>query len=408
METNTPQKTAERTTKLMAGGRRLAPLNILYFSQFLSAFADNMILFVTLAIIKANALPEFYIGVVQAAFLLSFVICAPFVGAFADRNYKSRVLLIGNGVKAIGMVLLMLGVDPALSYAVVGIGAAIYSPAKYGILPELTSGGQELLRANARMEGFTILAILTGSLCGGIVAESSLRLGMVLCVMLYVIALVVSLKIPYGSRNPAIRYGRELVIFFQDTTKLFRSRKTRFSLVGTGSFWMSSAVLRLALIAWVPVHLGLQSLDSISMLTAVTGIGIMAGSLATPKLVPAARYYNAWRFGGAMVVTMLLFPFLHLTAVTVGLLLVIGFAGGVFIVPMNTALQEEGQLSVGAGKTIAVQNLIENALMLLGVGIYTKITAWGASADASILGMAAVLAVMVLYLVMEARKLARA
>jgi LPLT family lysophospholipid transporter-like MFS transporter len=378
--------------------RILKPLNALLFTQFLSAFADNMILFITLAMIKQYALPDFYIGVVQGAFLFAFVILAPFVGAFADKNSKSHVLLIGNAIKAVGIVALFAGLDPAISYAIVGIGAAVYSPAKYGILTELTATESELLHANAKMEAFTILAILTGSLAGGMLSQYSLSLAMVVCLALYVISLLASFLIPKGPSNAAIRYNREMLIFFKDTAKLFADRKTRFSLIGTGSFWMSSAVFRLAIIAWAPIHLAIQSLDQISMLTAITGIGIMFGALLTPKLIPIKRYFNAYRFGALMIVAMLIFPFLNNLILTIVLLLVIGFAGGVFIVPMNSALQEEGHKMVGAGKTIAIQNMVENVLMLAGVGVYTQITKLGTSADGSILGVALIMILFVAFL----------
>ncbi|MDF2961132.1 MAG: lplT [Paenibacillus sp.] len=385
--------------------RMLSPLSALLFTQFLSAFADNMILFITLAMIKKYALPDFYIGVVQGAFLFAFVILAPFVGAFADKNAKSNVLLIGNLIKAIGIVCLFTGFDPAVSYAIVGIGAAVYSPAKYGILTELTSTETQLLSANAKMEGFTILAILTGSLAGGTLAGYSITAALAVCLALYLVSLLVTLLIPKVTGNKQLRYGREMLTFFKDTGKLFSVRKTRFSLIGTGSFWMSSAVFRLALIAWVPIHLAIDSLDQISMLTAITGVGIMIGALATPKLIPAAKYYNAYRFGAVMIFAMLLFPLTYLLPMAVVLLLLIGFAGGVFIVPMNSALQDEGHKMIGSGKTIAVQNMVENALMLSGVGIYTQVTKMGASADGSIIGIGLVLALFIIFLSTQVKKL---
>lgn len=385
--------------------RMLSPLSTLLFTQFLSAFADNMILFITLAMIKKYALPDFYIGVVQGSFLFAFVILAPFVGAFADKTAKSQVLLIGNLIKAIGIVCLFAGLDPAISYAIVGIGATVYSPAKYGILTELTTTESGLLSANAKMEGFTILAILTGSLAGGMLAGTSITIALASCFVLYLVSLLMTLLIPRGPVNNELRYRREMLSFFRDIGKLFAVRKTRFSLIGTGSFWMSSAVFRLALIAWVPLHLAIDSLEQISMLTAITGVGIMIGALATPKLIPASKYYNAYRFGAIMIVAMLLFPLTYWLPAAVVLLLLIGFAGGVFIVPMNSVLQDEGHRIIGSGKTIAVQNMVENALMLAGVGVYTQATKMGASADGSILGIGMVLAVFVFFLFTQVKKL---
>ncbi|MFD0696084.1 lysophospholipid transporter LplT [Paenibacillus sp. GCM10027628] len=384
---------------------KMKPLQTLYWTQFLSAFADNMILFITLAIIEQKAFPNFYIGVVQASFLFAYVILAPFVGAFADKNSKAGVLLTGNAIKAIGIVALFFNLDPAVSYGIVGIGAAVYSPAKYGILPSLTHSETDLLRANARIEGYTILAILTGSVCGGFLAKFSLTGSIAACLSLYLISLAMTFMIPRIAGNPDIQYAREAKAFASDVLILMKDRSTRFSLVGTGSFWMASSVVRLAIIAWVPMHLGIRSVDQISMLVAVTGIGIMIGALMTPKLVPARKYYNSYVFGIIMIVSILLFTVISNLYLTIGLLLLVGFSGGVFIVPMNSVLQDKGQGMVGAGKTIAVQNFIENTLMLIGVGTYTQISKAGISTDLSITGIAAILAAFVAYLMFQRNQL---
>lgn len=384
---------------------KMKPLQTLNLTQFLSAFADNMILFITLAIIKQNAFPDYYIGVVQASFLVAFVLLAPFVGAIADKNSKSRVLLVGNAIKSIGIIAMFLHVDPAVSYGIVGIGAAVYSPAKYGILPALTHSDDELLRANARMEGYTIMAILLGSVCGGILAKMSLSGSMIACLALYLLSLQLTLQMPKMQGDPSIRYGKAARAFLSDMSALLKDRATRFSLVGTGSFWMTSSVVRLAIIAWVPAHLGIESIDQISMLVAVTGVGIMLGALMTPKLVPARRYYNSFLFGILMIICILLFPLITNLYITIGLLLLVGFSGGVFIVPMNAVLQDRGQGMVGSGKTIAIQNFVENAMMLAGVGLYTQISKDGLSPDLSITGIACILAGFVVYLIVQRERL---
>ncbi|MBD0383148.1 lysophospholipid transporter LplT [Paenibacillus sedimenti] len=384
---------------------KLKPLQTLYSTQFLSAFADNMILFITLAIIEQKALPGFYIGVVQASFLFAYVVLAPLVGAFADKHSKAGVLLVGNAIKAIGILALFFNLDPAVSYGIVGIGAAVYSPAKYGILPSLTRSETDLLRANARIEGYTILAILTGSVCGGFLAKLSLTGSIAVCLALYLISLAMTFMIPRIPGNPVIQYAREAKAFASDLLVLMRDRSTRYSLVGTGSFWMASSVVRLAIIAWVPAHLGIHAVDQISMLVAVTGIGIMIGALMTPKLIPARKYYNSYVFGIIMIVSILLFTLISNLYLTIALLLLVGFSGGVFIVPMNSVLQDKGQRMIGAGKTIAVQNFIENTLMLIGVGTYTQISKSGISADLSITGIAAILAAFVAYLMVQRKQL---
>ncbi|WP_088830090.1 lysophospholipid transporter LplT [Paenibacillus tyrfis] len=394
---------------------RLKPINALLVSQFWSAFADNAILFAIIEMLRAKAYPESYIGNVQQAFLFAYVVLAPFVGSFADKHPKSVVLLIGNALKALGIVGLLLGLEPALSYAVIGIGAAVYSPAKYGILGEILSRSatdakqldSDLLKANAKIEGYTIIAILAGTVGGGILAKQSLTVCIVACLLLYVTALLLSLSIPRVAGNPNIHYVKDSILFFKDIARLFRDRTARYCLIGTSSFWMTSSVIRVAVISWIPLHLGIHGVDQISMLIAVTAIGIMAGALTAPKLVPAHKFLNSYVYGVVMVVLILVFPMLGNLYVTVFILLAVGFAGGVYVVPLNSVLQKVGNPKIGAGKTIAVQNLFENVLMFAGVRAYTQATAAGTSVETSIYGVGLVLALFVLYLVFQAVMLKR-
>ncbi len=384
---------------------RIPPLQALYFTQFLSAFADNMIIFIVLAIMRQEGYPGFYIGLVQSAFLLAYVVCAPFVGPFADRNAKSWVLLVGNTVKAIGILLMMTGLSPVLSYLVVGIGAVTYSPAKYGILPELTNSKEALLKANGKIEGYTIFAILAGSVAGGMLAEYSLFWSMAVCIGLYLVSIAGTFAIPRTGGNSSIRYNRALRNFISDVKLFFSNPKCRFSLVGTSSFWMSSTVLRFAFIAWIPLMLGITSLDKISMLVAVTGVGIIIGSLATPYLIPAHKYYRSYLYGLMMALLVVASVFMSDLYLTIAVLMAIGFMGGAFIVPMNTVLQDEGHKLSGTGKAIAVQNFINNTMMLIGMGIYTGATRAGVTAPVSIVTVGLVLLGFVLYLHFLKKKL---
>ncbi|KIL38052.1 hypothetical protein SD70_28865 [Gordoniibacillus kamchatkensis] len=380
------------------------PLQALYFTQFLSAFADNALLFAILALLKDRAFPEYYIGVVQTCFLLAYVLLAPFVGAFADKHSKRTVLMTGNALKAAGVIGLLCGLNPAVSYSLAGIGAAVYSPAKYSILVYLTEGGEELLRANSRIEGYTIMAILAGSVGGGVMAAWSVTAAVAACLCFYAVSLLMTAFIPHTPGNRNIRYGKDAALFFKDTVALFKDAKSRFALAGTGSFWMASAVVRLAVVAWVPLHLGIQSVDLISLIVALTAIGIMIGAFLTPKIVPAGKYYNSYRFGLLMVAVLLLLPLVFHMAVTVVLILAVGACGGIYLIPLNSALQQNR--IVGPGKTIAIQNLVENLLMLGGVSVYTKLSESGVATDTSIIGTAVVLLLFVGYLAVQKRKLA--
>ncbi|QKQ25059.1 MFS transporter [Candidatus Reidiella endopervernicosa] len=168
----------------------------LMVAQFLTAFADNAILFAAFAMLSEMAsVGEWYKPALQGAFLLAFVVLAPWVGRFADRHAKRSVLTIGNAIKALGALLLMLNLEPLLAYAVVGIGAAVYGPAKYGILPELT-GHKKLVKANALIEGSTIIAIVLGAVIGANIADQSISYALLLIVTAYLLSLVGSLLVP--------------------------------------------------------------------------------------------------------------------------------------------------------------------------------------------------------------------
>lgn len=365
---------------------RVSPLNLLLYSQFLSAFVDNMILFLVRGILIRDQAPDSQLFFVQGVFLFSYVILAPIVGAFADRNPKAKVLLIGNGIKALGVVIMLLGVNPAWAYALVGVGAVVYSPAKYGILPWLTKHESELLKANAHLESTTILAILLGTVAGGYAADFSIYWGLIGAGVLYLLSIAIAWTIPKDQGNESVQYGKSVKEFFSDLMVLFRNRPARFSLIGTGSFWMATAVLRMILFIWIPAKLGIHESSEIGKIIGVTGIGTVLGALATPYLVSIEKYQKTLFYGFGM--GALIFAFLGVTTLwqTLIVLLLAGFFGGVYIVPMNACLQKEGNNTIGAGKTIAIQNLVENSFMLIGVASLTTATDAGFSLDQMISG----------------------
>lgn len=383
--------------------RRPSPLGALFAAQFLSAFVDNMILFVALAIIRRDGFPEYYLPLVQSTFLCSYIVLSPWVGRFADQKAKADVLIVGNVVKALGIVLLLLGCDPAVSYAVVGVGAVIYSPAKYGILPLLTAGDAELLKANSNLESYTILAILAGSVAGGWLADRSITLALAACIVLYGASVAINLVIPKDPGNRTINYKNAVGEFLADTLALLRERQSHYSLVGTGSFWMASAVLRMIIFAWVPLTLGITSGTVISLIIAVTGVGIAVGALVTPLLISIRTYHRTVWFGLAMGLGILSFLMIGSLPVTVFALLLIGALGGVYIVPMNACLQQVGHQTIGAGKTIAVQNFVENTFMFLGVGAYTLAAKAGVAVGVSLGSTGVMLLILVGYLFVYSR-----
>ncbi|MCW2276809.1 lysophospholipid transporter LplT [Heliophilum fasciatum] len=353
----------------------------LLIAQFLSAFADNAILFATLAIVNAGNHPAWYLGVVQGAFFVAYILLAPFVGTFADSWPKSRVLIVGNAVKALGTAAMFLSVDPVIAYAIVGVGAVIYSPAKYGLLPELAGKGQALVRANGWMEGTTILAILAGAVGGGILAAQSIPLALGICMGAYLVSAILAFLLPKGL---VIADGMTLASakkFLHDGWTVVRS-EAKVPLMGAGVFWGTSAALRLAVIAWIPLVFGITEVDKISAIVACAGIGVAIGAALAPRLAPLPSRAR-WAAIPLGLVAMVL-PLSASIPMALLILIAFGAAGGIFLVPMNAAIQEIGVESVGVGQTIAILNLIDNVAMLMGAALYTGASALGVAPGVSI------------------------
>lgn len=383
----------------------LSPLNAVVLTQFLSSFSDNLNFFLIVGMVKRQGVenPDGTVAYIQIAFLCAYVVLAPIVGAFADKKAKSYVLLIGNILKTSGIALLLFGLPPVLCYMLVGIGAVIYSPGKYGILSELTSTESELLRANAKVEGSTILAILLGTVCGGLLAQNSDLPAILVCLAVYLLSLTMTFLIPAQAGNAAIRYGKEARQFFHDCKVMLTNPRGRFSLIGTGAFWLTASVLRIALIAWLPLNLGITDTDQQSLIIGVTAMGVVVSAFVTPRWVPEGKLHRAFYFGVLMLTTVMVATFTHQLWLTVTLLFFTGLFGGTFVIPLNTMLQEEGKDLIGSGKTIAVQNFSENVLTVTGLTIYLTLTEMDVSVNWSVIGIGAILLIFILYLATQLR-----
>lgn len=350
-------------------------------AQFFSAFGDNALLFATLAVLKAHYYPDWSQPVLQMLFVATYILCAPFVGQIADSFAKGRVMMVANGLKLIGAAVICFGLNPFVGYTLVGIGAAAYSPAKYGILGELTTG-ERLVKANGVMESSTIAAILLGSVAGGVLADWHLVAALLACMLVYAIAVVANLLIP---RLPVARPGQSWhpaamsASFFSAAATLWRNGETRFSLVGTSLFWGAGVTLRFLLVLWVPVALGIHDNATPTYLNAMVALGIVAGAGLAARLVTLNTVARCMPAGVLIGVAVMLFTLQHSIGAAYGLLVVVGALGGFFVVPLNALLQERGKNSVGAGNAIAVQNLGENAAMLLMLGLYALAVRAGAS-----------------------------
>lgn len=352
------------------------PMIALLVAQFLSALADNALLIAAIAAMKILGQTN-HISWVQAGFVLPFIGLAPFLGVFADTLSKGRVMLIGNAIKLIGTGCMLSGVSPIAAYLVVGIGAAIYSPAKYGILSQFFNT-EKLVKANALLEGSTIAAILLGVVLGGVLSDHSVRLAMLVVVGVYAVAAIINLFIPWI--RPAHEVGqwhlvRLVKIFWQAVKVLFHNPAARMSLIGTSLFWGSGAALRLMLFAWVPVALRITDNRTPANLMGVLSVGIVLGTTLAWGLIKLGNVRRA--FWGGLLIGPCILALAMQTSLppTIILLVALGISGGVFVVPLNALLQRQGQQSVGAGHALAIQNMVENLAMLISVSAYGMVAA---------------------------------
>ncbi|MGC5891003.1 lysophospholipid transporter LplT [Enterobacter roggenkampii] len=342
-------------------------------AQFLSAFGDNALLFATLALLKAEFYPDWSQPILQMVFVGAYIIFAPFVGQVADSFPKGRVMMFANGLKLLGAASICFGFNPFIGYTLVGIGAAAYSPAKYGILGELTTG-DKLVKANGLMESSTIAAILLGSVAGGVLADWHVLAALGVCAVVYGGAVVANLfipKLPVARPGQSWRFKPMTGSFFTACRVLWRNGETRFSLMGTSMFWGAGVTLRFLLVLWVPVALGITDNATPTYLNAMVAIGIVVGAGAAAKLVTLETVARCMPAGILIGVVVLIFSLQHALLPAYALLILIGILGGFFVVPLNALLQERGKQTVGAGNAIAVQNLGENLAMLLMLGLYS-------------------------------------
>jgi len=347
-------------------------------TQFLTAFADNAVLFTAVTMVMQKMqMGGWYIPALQASFLVAYVIFAPWVGGYSDARPKRNVMLYANLIKALGAVLLLLHIEPMLAYSVIGLGAAMYSPAKYGILPELVDK-DTLVKANGWVEGSTILAILSGTLVGAALAEYSIFLALTLVISLYIGSAIIAKTIKHkhivghSSKNA-------LKTFYSQMHGLLETPRARFATLGVSLFWAAATVLRVLLIAWAPVVLFIYTTTEIALLTLFVAIGIAVGSILVPKLIPMAYLRRARLAAYAMGLVIISLSLLdNIWAARCGLFFA-GICGGLFVVPINAALQEIGHLSIGAGGAVAIQNFFENSAMLIASGIYAMVAGAGIS-----------------------------
>ena len=344
----------------------------LLIAQFLSALADNALLFAAIALLAQLNSPHWHQPLLLQFFVISYIILAPFVGGIADAYPKGRVMFYSNAIKFIGSLSMLLGMQPLYAYAIVGVGAAAYSPAKYGILTELLPP-KELVMANGWMEGSTVFAIILGSIIGGALAQFDPLVAIIIITGLYLLAAVFNRYIPLLPIDHKLTKKNPLFMikdFWHAFKVLWKDPEGQLSLAVTTLFWGAGASLRLIVIAWASYALQFN-LEEATRLTAMVAFGIAIGSVIAARYISlkdSVRVLPAGILMGGFVMTMVVIHDWHIAAL---IFLLIGALSGFFIVPLNALLQHRGHLLIGAGHSIAVQNFNENIGILLLSGTYT-------------------------------------
>jgi len=360
---------------------------IIMAAQFFSALADNALLIAAIAALREMQAPTEYEPLLKTVFTVSYVALAAFVGAFADSMPKGRVMLISNTVKIVGCATMFFGAHPLLAYAIVGLGAAAYSPAKYGILTEYLPH-RLLVVANGWIEGLTVGAIILGVVIGGALIEPAvvqplLDLGLPLIdtggemavaviALLYLVAAVFNLYVPNtGVDHKPLKKNPLYLLheFNHCLALLWRDRLGQISLAVTTLFWGVAATLQFIVIMWADAALGFD-LSKSSMLQGVVAIGVAIGAVIAARLVTLRQSVKVIPLGIAVGGVVLLMNFVHHLGLAVPLLILIGALSGFFVVPMNALLQHRGHILMGAGHSIAVQNFNENLSILVMTGLY--------------------------------------
>ncbi len=364
---------------------------IIMAAQFFSSLADNALLVAAIATLALLDSPAWLTPMLKLFFTISYVVLAPFVGAFADALPKGHVMFISNAIKVVGCLTMLFGVHPLIAYGIVGFGAAAYSPAKYGILTEYLPH-PKLVIANGWIEGLTVGSIILGTLMGGALISDAVssqllkidipridtgidtapEVAIALIIVSYVAAAIFNLYMPRTAidHKPAHKNPAYLVRDFAHCLRLlWRDKLGQISLATTTLFWGAGATLQFIVLKWAEIALG-YTLSQSTILQGITAIGIAAGAVIAAKTIPLHHAAKVLPVGIAMGIITIGMTFVRDVYVAMAMMTTIGALAGFFVVPMNALLQHRGHILMGAGHSIAVQNFNENLSILAMLGVY--------------------------------------
>ncbi|HET7526348.1 MAG TPA: lysophospholipid transporter LplT [Burkholderiaceae bacterium] len=373
-------------------------------TQFVSALADNALLVVAIALLQRTAQPAWWTPLLKFFFIVSYVALAPLVGALADAVAKARLMAWMNGVKLAGALALAVGAHPLVAFGVVGFGAATYAPAKYGLVTEWV-GAARLVAANAWIEVSVVGAVLLGTALGGLLVSDAFvthhaalsvdawalrhgldqmaglapSFGVVLA--LYATSTLINLRLRGGTAEPR-RIGLASIHPVALWREFDHANRTlwadlhggRLSLAITTLFWGAAAVLQFAVLRWAIERLGL-TLAGAAYLQAAVAVGLIAGASLAGRHVSLLSAPRVLRVAPLLGLLVACGPWVESAAAATVLLMLVGVAGGLLMVPMNALLQHRGCQLLSPGRSIAVQGFNENVSVLALLAAYA-LTVW--------------------------------
>ncbi|MEO7850972.1 MAG: lysophospholipid transporter LplT [Rubrivivax sp.] len=370
-------------------------------AQFFSSLADNALLVAAIELLNKSGAPAWHVAALPSMFALFYVLLAPFVGAFADALPKGKVMFVANAIKVIGCMMMMFGSHPLLAYAIVGLGAAAYSPAKYGILTELLPNSQ-LVKANGWIEGLTIVSVILGIVLGGQLVgktvsgwllgfdfpfidtgiDTPTESAIASIMWLYLLAAIFNLYIPRTEAPlQALQHGPLALArdFAACNSRLWKDKLGQISLATTTLFWGIGGNMRVIVFPWAAAALG-YSVTQASTLGAVVALGTAVGAVAAAARTRLDQATGTIPMGIAMGLLIAGLTFVTDVWVAVPFLILLGVVSGYLVVPMNALLQHRGHNLMGAGRSIAVQNFNEQACILGLSAAYALMTRFGVTA----------------------------
>jgi MFS transporter, LPLT family, lysophospholipid transporter len=368
-------------------------------AQFTSGLADNALLILGIAFLNEQGYPGWWAPLLKFSFTLSYVFLAPLMGPLADAFSKAKLMACMNALKVVGVAFIFTSFHPMLAFAIVGLAASAYAPAKYGLITE-TVPESALVKANGWLEVTVVMSVILGTACGGMLVASSkmswmsnlnsgfidtLSMGihtayagpLLSLILIYMTAAILNFGIPNANVTYVQESMRPIALiqnFMRSNYILWSDPVGRISLAVTTLFWGIGAVVQFAVLLWAKEALNLP-LEKASLLQAIVAIGVIFGAGVAGHSIALKSAYKVLPLGLWLGCSLPALAFANSLWIAIPLMLITGFAGGMLMVPMNALLQNRGYNLLTAGRSIAVQGFNENASVMLMLGIYSGLLA---------------------------------